>query len=159
MKEKEEEKLVTMVIRVPKYKKDMIKNIAKSQGRYETDIIRSSINKELNLDLYQDKMEELIKEILKPIEEKMDKFLKLQTKISVKFLRTMAIGTYLNSEVMKNLLGDEHYERFNKMLNNARKKANYYVSRDPEGMTKMDLYDFYIIGDVYKEESKKKSKN
>ena len=61
-------------------------------------------------------MEELIKEILKPIEEKMDKFLKLQTKISVKFLRTMAIGTYLNSEVMKNLLSDEHYERFNKML-------------------------------------------
>ena len=29
MKEKEEEKLVTMVIRVPKYKKEMIKNIAK----------------------------------------------------------------------------------------------------------------------------------
>lgn len=52
-----------MVIRVPKYKKDMIKNIAKSQGRYEADIIRSGIDKELNLDLYQDKMEELIKEI------------------------------------------------------------------------------------------------
>ena len=152
MKEKEEEKLVTMVIRVPKYKKDMIKNIAKSQGRYEADIIRSGIDKELNLDLYQDKMEELIKEILKPIEEKMDKFLKTQRKISIKFLRTMAIGTYLNSEVMKNLLGDEHHERFNKMLNNARKKANYYVSRDPEGMTKIDLYDFYIIGDVYREE-------
>lgn len=46
-------------------------------------------------------MEELIKEILKPIEEKMDKFLKSQRKISVKFLRTMAIGTYLNSEVIK----------------------------------------------------------
>ena len=152
MKEKEEEKLVTMVIRVPKYKKDMIKNIAKSQGRYEADIIRSGIDKELNLDLYQDKMEELIKEILKPIEEKMDKFLKSQRKISVKFLRTMAISTYLNSEVMKNLLGDEHYERFNNMLNNARKKANYYVSRDPEGMTKMDLYDFYNIGDIYREE-------
>ena len=89
MKEKEEEKLVTMVIRVPKYKKDMIKNIAKSQGRYEADIIRSGIDKELNLDLYQDKMEELIKEILKPIEEKMDKFLKSQRKITVKFLRTI----------------------------------------------------------------------
>ena len=38
------------------------------------------------------------------------------------------------------------------MLNNARKKANYYVSRDQEGMTKMDLYDFYIIGDIYREE-------
>lgn len=41
-----------MVIRVPKYKKDMIKNIAKSQGRYEADIIRNGIDKELNLDLY-----------------------------------------------------------------------------------------------------------
>lgn len=41
----------------------------------------------------------------------------------MKFLRTMAIGTYLNSEVMKKLLGDEHYERFNKMLKNARKKS------------------------------------
>lgn len=41
------------------------------------------------------------------------------------------------------------------MLNNARKKANYYVSRDPERMTKMDLYDFYIIGDVYREEFRK----
>ncbi len=107
MKEKEEEKLVTMVIRVPKYEKEMIKNIAKNQGRYEADIIRSGIDKELNLDLYQDKMEELIKEILKPIEAKMDKFLKSQRKISAKFLRTTAISTYLNSEVMKNLLGDD----------------------------------------------------
>ena len=47
----------------------MLKNIAKSQGRYEADIIRSGIDKELNLALYQDKMEELIKKILKSIEE------------------------------------------------------------------------------------------
>ena len=53
---------------------------------------------------------------------------------------------------MKNLLGDEYYEQFNMMLNNARKKANYYISRDTEGMSKMDLYDFYNIGDIYKEE-------
>ena len=155
MKEKEEEKLVTMVIRVPKYKKDMIKNIAKSQGRYEADIIRNGIDKELNLDSYQDKMEELIKEILKPIEEKMDKFLKSQRKLSAKFLRTTALSTYLNSEVMKNLLGDEYHKLFNKMLNDARMKANYYMSRDTEGMSKMDLYNFYNIGDVYREEFKK----
>ena len=86
----------------------MIKNIAKNQGRYEADIIRSGIDKELNIDLYQDKLEELIKKVLKPIEEKIDKFLKSQRKINAKFLRTMAINTYLNSEVMKNLLGDEY---------------------------------------------------
>ena len=56
---------------------------------------------------------------------------------------------------MKNLLGDEYYEQFNKMLNDARKKANYYVSRDTEGMNKMDLYDFYNIGDVYRDEYRK----
>ncbi len=54
---KEGEKLVTMVIRILKYKKEMIKNIAKNQGRYEVDIIRSGIDKKLNLDLYQDKMD------------------------------------------------------------------------------------------------------
>lgn len=46
-----------MVIRIPRYKKEMIKNIAKNQGRYEADIIRSGIDKKLNLDLYQDKMD------------------------------------------------------------------------------------------------------
>lgn len=152
MKENKDEELVTMVIRIPRYKKKMIKNIAKIQGRYEADIIRSGIDKELNIRLYKDKMEELIKEILKPIEEKIDKFLKLQRKISAKSLRTTVISTYLNSEVMKNLLGDEYYELFNKMLNDARKKANYYVSRDTEGMSKMDLYDFYNIGDIYRNE-------
>ena len=152
MKENKDEELVTMVIRIPRYKKKMIENIAKSQGRYEADLIRSGIDKELNIDLYQDKMEELIKKILKPVEEKIDKFLKSQRKINAKFLRTMAISAYLNSEVMKNLLGDEYYERFNKMLNSARKKANYYVSKDTEGMSKEDLYDFYNIGDIYREE-------
>lgn len=155
MKENKDEELVTTVIRIPRYKKRMIKNIAKIQGKYEADIIRSGIDKELNIGLYKDKMEELIKEILKPIEEKIDKFLKSQRKISAKSLRTTAISTYLNSEVMKNLLGDEYYELFNKMLNDARKKANYYVSRDTEGMNKMDLYDFYNIGDVYRDEYRK----
>lgn len=151
MKENKDEKLVTMVIRIPKYKKEMIKNIAKNQGRHEADIIRSGIDKELNIDLYQDKLEELIKKVLKPIEEKIDKFLKSQRKINAKFLRTTAISMYLNSEVMKNLLGDEYYEQFKMMLNDARKKANYYVSKDTEGMSEIDLYDIYNIGDIYTE--------
>ncbi len=152
LKENKDEELVTMVIRIPKYKKKMIKNIAKNQGRYEADLVRNGIDKELNIDLYQDKMEELIKRILKPVEEKIDKFLKSQRKINAKFLRTTAISAYLNSEVIKNLLGDEYYENFNKMLNNARKKANYYVSKDTEGMSQEELYDFYNIGDIYRED-------
>lgn len=73
MKENKDEKLVTMVIRIPKYKKEMIKNIAKNQGKHEAYIIRSGIDKELNIDLYQDNLEELIKKVLKPVEEKIDK--------------------------------------------------------------------------------------
>lgn len=155
LKENKDEKLATMVIRIPKYKKDKIKNIAKNQGRYEADIIRSGIDKELNIDLYQDNLEELIKEVLKPIEEKIDKFLKSQRKINAKFLRTTAISTDLNSEVMKCLLGDEYYEQFKMMLNDARKKANYYVSKDAEGMSEIDLYDFYNIGDIYRNDYRK----
>ena len=155
MKKHEDEELVTMVIRIPKYKKQMIKNIAQKQGRHEAEIIRNGIDKELNIDLYQDKLEELIKKVLKPVEEKLEKFLGSQRKINAKFLRTIAINTYLNGEIMKNLLGEEYYEQFNKMLNSARKKANYYVSKDTEGMTKMDLYDFYNIGDIYRDEYRK----
>ncbi len=103
---------------------------------------------------YEILMAELIKKILKPVEEKNDKFLKSQRKINAKFLRTMAISSYLNSEVMKNLLGDEYYKQFNKMLNSARKKANYYVSKDTEGMSQEEVYDFYNIGDIYREEYK-----
>ena len=62
-----------MVIRILKYKKEMIKNIARNQGKQEAYIIRSGIDKELNIDLYQDNLEELIKKVLKPIEEKIDK--------------------------------------------------------------------------------------
>ena len=152
MKENKDEKLVTMVIRIPKYKKEMIKNIAKNQGRYEADIIRSGIDKELNIDLYQDKLEELIKKVLKPIEEKIDKFLKSQRKINAKHLRTSAINTYLQGEVLYRLLGDDMHKQFIDMLTNARKKANYYINHDTENMSKQDLYDFYTIGEMYRNE-------
>lgn len=82
--------------------------------------------------------------------------MKSQRKINAKFLRITAISTYLNSEVMKCLLGDEYYEQFKMMLNDARKKkANYYVSKDAEGMSEIDLYDFYNIGDIYRDDYRK----
>ena len=152
MKEDEDNELVTLVIRIPKYKKKMIKNIAKNQGRYEADIIRSGIDKELNLDMYQDRMEELIKQVLKPVDEKLNKFISSQRKINAKYLRTTAINTYLNGEILNKLFGDEYNEMFKAMLKNARKKANYYVHRDTTEMNKLDLYDFYTIGDIYRDE-------
>lgn len=65
------------------------------------------------------------------------------------------ISNTAKSYAFRQLLGDEYYEQFNSMLNDARKKANYYVSKDTEGMSKMDLYDFYNIGDIYRDEFRK----
>ena len=56
---------------------------------------------------------------------------------------------------MKCLLGDEYYEQFKMMLNDARKKANYYVSKYAEGMSEIDLYDFYNRGDIYRDDYRK----
>ena len=44
------------------------------------------------------------------------------------------------------------HKNFTQMLNNARKKANYYINHDTENMTKKDLYDFYTIGEMYRNE-------
>ena len=155
MKENKDEELVTMVIRIPKYKKEMIKKLAKKQERYESEIIRSAIDKELKLDLYQDNLEEIIKKILKPIEEKQNKFINSQRKINAKYLRTSAINTYLNAEIMNQLFSDDFNEKFRKMLKKARKKANCYVSKDTTNMEWEDLFEFYNIGDIYRDEYRK----
>ena len=62
------------------------------------------------------------------------------------------INTYFNGEIMSKLFGDDMHKDFIQMLNDARKKANYYISRDTEGMTKKDLFDFYTIGEPYRNE-------
>ena len=50
------------------------------------------------------------------------------------------------------VFGDENHKDFLKILNNARKKANYFVNKDTSGLTEKDLYDFYYIGEIYKNE-------
>ena len=86
------------------------------------------------------------------MEEKLKPFIASQRKINAKYLRTSVINTYLQGEVMYKLLGDDMHKEFINMLNNARKKANYYISRDTENMNKQDLYDFYTIGELYRNE-------
>lgn len=44
------------------------------------------------------------------------------------------------------------HNQFLKILASARKKANYFVNKDTTGMTEEDLYDFYYIGELYKNE-------
>lgn len=153
MKEqKEEEKLVPIIVRIPKYKKDMLEKLATKQGKYEADVIRSGIDKELDIQMYKDNLDFIIKELDNMIDAKLDPFIKSQRKINAKHLRTSAINTYLAGEVLHRLLGDDMHKNFTQMLNNARKKANYYINRDTENMSKQDLYDFYTIGEMYRNE-------
>lgn len=153
MKEKnEEEKLVPIVVRIPKHKKEMLEKLATKQGVFESDIIRNGIDKELNLQIYRDNLDFIMKELDNMIDEKLKPFIASQRKINAKYLRTTAINTYLQGEVMCQLLGDDMYKKFIQMLSDARKKANYYISHDTENMSKKDLYDFYTIGEPYRNE-------
>lgn len=130
----------------------MLEKLATKQGRYEADIVRSGIDKELNLQIYNDNLDFIIKELDRMIDEKLDPFIKSQRKINAKNLRTSAINTYLQGEVLYRLLGDDMHKNFIEMLAKARKKANYYINHDTENMSKQDLYDFYTIGEMYRNE-------
>ena len=154
MKNKEEsEKLVRVTINIPKYKKEMItKVVEKSSYNNVSELVRAGIDKELNIQMYKDSLDFIIKELDCMLDEKLKPFIASQRKINAKYLRTTAINTYLNGEIMSKLFGDDMHKEFIQMLNDARKKANYYISRDIEEMTKKDLFDFYTIGEPYRNE-------
>ena len=149
----ESEKLVRVTINIPKYKKEMItKIVEKSTYNNVSELIRAGIDKELNIQMYKDNLDFIIKELDCMLDEKLKPFIASQRKINAKYLRTITINTYLNGEIMSKLLGDTMHKNFIQMLKTARKQANYYISRDTEGMSKKDLYDFYEIGEPYRNE-------
>ena len=151
-KDNDKEKLVPIIVRLPKEKKEMLEKLASKQGRFESDIIRSGIEKELNIQMYNDNLDFIVKQLDSIVDAKLSPFIKSQRKLTAKYLRTSAINTYLLGEFFDKILGDDMHKNFIKMLNNARNKANYYISRDTENMTKEDLYDFYTIGEIYRNE-------
>lgn len=152
-KKKAEEALEKLTIRLPKDKKEMIiKVVEKSSYNSISELVRAGIDKELNIQVYRDNLDFIIKELDDMIDAKLDPFIKSQRKINAKYLRTSAINTYLQGEVLNRLLGDDMHKQFIGMLTNARKKSNYYINRDAENMTKQDLYDFYTIGEMYRNE-------
>ena len=149
----EEEKLVRVTVNIPKTKKEMIiKVVEKSSYSNVSEFVRAGIDKELNIQMYKDSLDFIIKELDRMLDEKLKPFIASQRKINAKYLRTIAINTYLNGEIMSNLFGDDMHKDFIKMLNDARKKANYYISHDAEGISKKDLFDFYTIGEPYRNE-------
>lgn len=149
---KEKDKLVTIIVRIPKYKKEMLEKIASKQGKYEADIIRNGLDKELNIQMYKDNLDFIIKELDKMLDAKLKPFVASQRKLNAKYLRTTAINTYLTGEILNKLFGDEMHKQFIELLSKARSKANYYINHDTENMSKQDLYDFYTIGEPYRNE-------
>ena len=149
----EDEKLEKLTIRISKEKKEELKKLVeKSSYNSISELARAGIDKELNIQIYKDNLDFIIKELDKIIDAKLNPFIKSQRKLTAKYLRTSAINTYLLGELLDRLLGDDMHKQFINMLTNARNKANYYISRDTENMTKKDLYDFYTIGEIYRNE-------
>lgn len=150
---KSSEKLEKLTIRISKSKKEMLKKmVEKSSYNSLSEIARAGIEKELNVEMYKESLDFIVKALDQMLDEKLKPFIVSQRKINAKYLRTSVINTYLQGEVMYKLLGDDMHKEFINMLNNARKKANYYISRDTEKMHKQDLYDFYTIGELYRNE-------
>ena len=150
---KANEKLEKLTIRISKNKKEMLKKMGdKSSYNSISELARAGIDKELNIEMYKENLDFIIKALDQMLDEKLKPFIASQRKLNAKYLRTSVINTYLQGEVMNKLLGDNMHKDFIKMLNEARKKANYYISRDTESMSKQDLYDFYTIGELYRNE-------
>lgn len=153
MEEKNKEELVRMFVKVPKSKRELIYNVvAKSSYNNASELIRAGIDKELNLQIYKDNMDVIIKELSKLIDIKLDSFIKSQRKLNANNVRISALNTYIMGEVMSKVMGDELHQIFMKILESGRVKANYFVSRNAEEISKEELLDFYGIGKVYNNE-------
>ena len=117
-----------------------------------SELIRAGIEKELNLQMYKDNMEAILQEIDKCLNYKLDGFIKSQRKLFANNVRISALNTYVMGEVMKRIMGDELHKEYVEILKSAREKANYFVNRKVEDISKEELIDFYNIGGIYRNE-------
>lgn len=153
MSKKDKEELVRIFVKVPKSKKEMIQKVVeKTSYNTVSDLIRAGIEKELNLQMYKDNMDAIVKELSKLIDFKLDGFIKSQRKLYANNVRISAINTYVVGEIMRRIMGDELHKEYIEILKSAREKANYFVSRKTEDISKEELLDFYNIGGVYRNE-------
>lgn len=153
MEKKREVKTETILLRLTKEQKEMIFNIVeKSSYTSASDLIRAGIEKEINLQIYKDHMDAILQEIDKCIDYKLDGFIKSQRKLYANNVRISALNTYAMGEVMKRIMGDELHKEYVEILKSAREKANYFVNRKVEDISKEELIDFYNIGGIYRNE-------
>ena len=147
------EEYVKIVVKIPKSKKEMIyKVVEKSSYNNASELIRAGIEKELNLQIYKDNLDLIVKELSKLIDVKLDGFIKSQRKLYANNVRISAINTYAVGEMMRKVLGDELHNEYLEILKSAREKANYFVCRKAEEISKEELLDFYNIGGIYRNE-------
>lgn len=150
---KEEAKSEIFLLRLTKEQKEKIFNVVeKSSYNSASELIRAGIEKELNLQMYKDNMDIIIKELSKLIDVKLDSFIKSQRKLNANNIRISALNTYVMGELMSRIMGDDLHKEFKKILDSGRIKANYFVSRNAEEISKEELLDFYSIGKVYRNE-------
>lgn len=153
MNKKKEQKSEMLLLRLTKEQKEMIFNVVeKSSYSSASELIRAGIEKELNLQMYKDNMEVILQEIDKCINYKLDGFIKSQRKLYANNVRISALNTYVMGEVMKRIMGDDLHKEYVEILKSAREKANYFVNRKVEDISKEELMDFYNIGGIYRNE-------
>ena len=151
--ENKQEKLVRIAINIPESKRDMIqKVVAKSSYNNVSEFVRAGIDKELDIQMYKDSLDFVVKELSKLIDMKLDGFINSQRKLYANNVRISTVNTYAVGEMMKRILGDEFHNDFIGIVKSAREKANYFVSRKTEDISKEELADFYSIGNVYRKE-------
>lgn len=153
MEKKKEQKTEMLLLRLTKEQKEKIFNVVeKSSYTSASDLIRAGIEKELNLQMYKDNLEVILQEISKCIDYKLEGFIKSQRKLYANNVRISALNTYVMGEVMKRIMGDELHKEYVEILKSAREKANYFVNRKVEDISKEELMDFYNIGGIYRNE-------
>ena len=153
MEKKDNKKTETFLLRLPKEQKEKIfKVVQKSSYNNASELIRAGIEKELNIQMNKDNMDFITKELSRLLDIKLDYFIKSQLKINSNNTRVNALNTYILGEVINLLTGDELYQKFLDILEKARQKANYFVDRNTNEISKEELLNFYNIGKVDKDE-------
>lgn len=153
MEKKDNNKTETFLLRLPKEQKEKIfKVVQKSSYNNASELIRAGIEKELNIQMNKDNMDFITKELSRLLDIKLDYFIKSQLKINSNNTRINTLNTYILGEVINLLTGDELYQKFLDILEKARQKANYFVDRNTNEISKEELLNFYNIGKVDKDE-------
>lgn len=153
MEKKKEQKSEMILLRLTKEQKEKIFNIVeKSSYASASELIRAGIDKEINIQMYKDNLDEIVKEIDRIIDYKLNGFINSQRKLYANNVRISALNTYIVGEVMRRIMGDELHKEYIQILKSAREKANYFVNRKVEDISKEELVDFYNIGGIYRNE-------